>query len=432
MKYDLKKLDKSQVQLTFTITPAEYKADVQKAAVRLSERAAIKGFRPGKAPYEIVKQQLGEIKIMEEALEGIVQKTYYDAVKTEKLQTVGMPNVAVKKLAPGNDMIFEATVALLPEITLPDFGKIKVEVKPVTVGEAEVTKVLEDLQKMQPKEVIKNGVSTKADKMLVDMNMFIDKVALEGGQAKNHQVYLNEPHYIPGFAEELVGLKKGDKKDFTLPFPADHYQKNLAGKNVDISVTVTDVFELEYPKMDDEFAKSLGQDTMEKLKVLVKANTTKEAESKEDQRQEIAILDQMVEKTKFSELPDVLVESEKRKMFHELKYDLDRRGITIEQYLQDLKKTEEQIFTDFTEQATKRAKAALISRQIALDNNISVAKEDMDQELAMIKMTYPGDQTVEDNLKRPEIIDTIASTLQNRKVIALLKEKIIGQKVDKK
>lgn len=432
MKYELKKLDKSQVELTFTITPEEYKKDVEIAAVRLSERAAIKGFRPGKAPYEIVKKQVGEVKIMEEAMEAIVQKTYYEAVKTEKLQTVGSPSINVTKIAPGNDFEYKATVALLPEITLPDVSKIKVESKPVVVGDTEVNKVIEDLQKMQPKEVAKTGASTKEDKLVIDMNMTIDKVPLEGGQAKNHQVYLNEPHYIPGFAEQLIGLKKDDTKEFALPFPKDHYQKNLAGKLVDISVKVNDVFQLEYAKLDDEFAKTLGQDSLEKLKALVLTNTKREAENKEEQRQEIEILDQMIEKTKFSELPDVLVESEKRKMFHELKYDLDRRGMTIEQYMLDLKKTEEQIFKDFSEQATKRAKAALISRQVAVDNNLSVEKEDMDKELAMIKMTYPGDQTVEDNLKRPEIIDTIASTIQNRKVIAFLKEKISGKKPEKK
>lgn len=428
MKYDVKKLDKSQVEITFTMTPAEYKKDVEQAAVRLSERAAIKGFRPGKAPYDIVKKQVGELKIMEEAMEGIVQRSFYEAVKTEKLETVGMPEVKVDKLAPGNDFVFKATVALLPEVTLPDVSKIKVEPKEIKVTDKDVEKVLTDLQKMQPKETVKEGASTKEDKVTVDMDMFIEKVPVEGGQAKNHQVYLNEPHYIPGFAEELIGLKKDDTKEFTLKFPAEHYQKHLAGKNVDIKVKVSDVHQVEYVPLDDAFAKAVGQESLAKLKELLTLNLTKEATSKEDQRQEIAILDELIEKTKFGELPQVLVDSEKRKMFHELKYDLDRRGVPMEQYLMDLKKTEEQIFIDFTEQATKRAKAALVSRQIALENKITVEKEDMDQELVSIKLAYPGDATVEENIKRPEILDSIASAIQNRKVLALLKEKIMGQK----
>jgi FKBP-type peptidyl-prolyl cis-trans isomerase (trigger factor) len=128
------------------------------------------------------------------------------------------------------------------------------------------------------------------------------------------------------------------------------------------------------------------------------------------------------------EIPQVLIDSEKQKMFNELKYDLDRRGITIEQYLSDVKKTVDEIGNDFTDQAGKRAKAALVSRQVALEQKITVTKEDMDKELADIKAAYPGDATVEENIKRPEVIDTIAATIQNRKVLAYLKENTLGKK----
>lgn len=425
MSYD-KKLDKAQAILIFTIPPAEYKKDLERAALRLSERAAIKGFRPGKAPYDIVKQQLGEIKILEEAVEHIVQHTYFAAVKEEKLQTVGMPQISVKKLAPGNDLMYEATVALLPSVTVADFSKIKVERETKKVGDKEVADVLENLRKMQPKELTKASAATKEDKMTIDMEMFIDNIPVEGGQAKNHQVYLSEPHYIAGLAEQLVGLKKDDIKEFTLPFPKDHYQKHLAGKNVDFKIKVNEVFELQYADLNEAFAKQLGQESLDKLKELLLTNLSMEAEKKEDQRIEIAILDQLIEKSTFGELPEILVDSEKRKMFYELKHDLDQRGITIEQYLQDIKKTEEQIFKDFTEQAIKRARAALISRQIALENSITVDKADLDKEIDTIRKTYAEEKNVEENLKRPEVLDTIAATIQNRKVIALIKEKVLG------
>ena len=427
MHYD-KKLDKAQAVLTFTIAPAEYKKDLEAAALRLSERAAIKGFRPSKAPYDIVKQQLGEAKIMEEAMEHIVQRTYFAAVKAENLQTIGMPQIAVKKMAPGNDIEYTATVALLPAVTIADISTVKVarDVKPV--GDKEVNDVLQNLRKMQPKELTKATAATKADKLVINMDMFIDNIPVEGGQAKNHQVYLSEPHYIAGLAEQLLGLKKDETKEFTLPFPKDHYQKHLAGKDVNLKIKVNEVFELQYAELDDAFAKNLGQESLEKLKDLLLANLSAEAEKKEDQRVEIAILDQLIEQSTFGELPEILVDSEKRKRFYELKHDLDRRGITIEQYLLDIKKTEEQIFKDFTEQAVKRAKAALVSRQIALDNKITVDKADMDAEIKTLKQTYAGEKNVEENLKRPEVIDTIAATIQNRKVIAFVREKVLQAK----
>ena len=425
MKHELKKLEKSQVEIRITVPAEEYKKDLEKAAVRLSERAAIKGFRPGKAPYDMVKQQLGEGKIMEEAVEHVVQRTYFEAVQAEKLKTVGMPQISIEKMAPGNELIFKAVVALLPNVKLPDLKEIKVERTQKEVGTKEVDEVLNNLKKMQPKEEAKAGAATKEDKMTIDMDMFIEKVPIEGGQAKNHQVYLSEPHYIPGLAEALVGLKKDETKEFTLKFPKEHYQKHIAGKDVDFKIKVNEVFELTYPELDDTFAKALGQKSLEALKELLLANLKREEEKKEGERVEIAILDQMIEKSEFDEIPDVLIDSEKRKMFYELKSDLDRRGLTIEQYLQDIKKTQEQIFNEFTEGATKRAKAALVSRQVAMENEIKVEKADLDKEVAAIRQAYPNDSQVEENLKRAEVIDTIAATVQNRKVVELLKEKIL-------
>ncbi len=428
MKYDKKELGKSKIELVITVEVPDYKKNMEQAAVRLSERAAIHGFRPGKAPYEMVKEQLGEIRILEEAMQSIVEHAFYQIVKGEKLETIGMPQISLQKFAPGNDLVFKAEIALLPKVTLAGLDAIKVEKKDVAVSKEQEAEVLENLRKMQRKEVLKTGESTKEDKLVVDLNMFIDKVAVEGGFAKNHQVYLSEPHYIPGLAEKLVGLKKDDEKEFTLKFPKEHYQKHLAGKEVDFKIKVNEVFQLKYPELDDEFAKTLGQQSLQKLTELLTANVLKEEERKEEQRVEIAILDQLIEKSTFEEIPDVLVDAEKNKMFYELKNSLDEQGIAIEQYLKDLKKTQDEILKDFTEQATKRAKAALVSRSLAKENDIKVEPKELDAEITLIKTSYPDNETIQENLKRPEVIDTIAVTIQNKKVLAWLKEKVVSKK----
>jgi trigger factor len=427
MQHIRKDLPKSQVELIITITPAEYAKDMEAAATRLSERAAIHGFRPGKAPYDTVKQQLGEIKILEEAMQTIVEKNFFEAVSKEKLQTIGMPEITLEKMAPGNDFVFKAVVALLPTVKLPDLTTVKVAKKPVNVGDKEVDAVLEDLKKMQGKEISKEGAAAKEDKVVVSMNMLIDKVPVEGGQAPNHQVYLNEPHYIPGFAEQLIGLKKADKKQFTLKFPDEHYQKHLAGKDVDFEVEVKDVFALDFPAIDDEFAKKLGQKDITSLRNILHTNLSHEAEHKEEQRVEGEILEAIIAAAEFGEIPEVLIRSEKQKMFGELKHDLERNGVDFEKYLKDLKKTEEEIYQDFTERGTVRVKAALISRQVALDNDIKVAEEEIKNEADMIRITYKDDPKIEEALKRPEVMDTLAMTVQNRKVVQFLKEKILGK-----
>lgn len=425
MKHELKKLEKSQVELTITVEPKDYKKDLENAAVRISERAAIKGFRPGKAPYEMVKQQVGEIKIIEEAMQSIVEHNFFLASKAEKLDTVGMPQITITKIAPGNDLVFTATVALLPTIKLGDLATVKVKHKAKEITDQEIDNVLNDLKKMQTKEIIKPEVSTKDDKVIINMEMFLDKVPVEGGQAPNHQVYLNEPHYIPGLAEQLVGLKKDDTKEFSLKFPKDHYQKNLAGRDIDFKVKVNEVYRLEHPEVNEEFAKTLGQESIEKLKTILRENLAQEAKQKDEQKIEIEILDQMIESAEFSEIPDVLINAEKNKIFQELKYSLENQGIELEKYLKDLKKTEEDIYKDFAEQALRRVKAALLSRQVALENKIKAEKADLDAEIKQIKAAYPDNKNVEENLKKPEVLDTLSLTIQNRKVMSWLKEQIL-------
>ncbi|HNU95918.1 MAG TPA: trigger factor [Candidatus Magasanikbacteria bacterium] len=425
MKHEKKQLGKSELELTITLEPTEYQKDMEEAAERLSQRAAIKGFRPGKAPYDFIKQQLGEIKIMEEAVESIIQRTFFEIIKEEKIDSVGMPKINVEKMVPGNDFIYKAIVALIPKIKLIDLKKIKIEGKPIEITDEELNKVLTDLQKMQTKEVVKTGKAKKEDKVLIDMDMFIGGVPVEGGQAKDHQVYLNEEHYIPGLKEQLIDLSKDDTKEFNLRFPKNHYQKHLADKDVDFKIKVKDVFELTLPELNDEFAKKLGQESIDKLKELLKENMMREAEMKEKQRVEADILEQIIEKSNFEEIPQILIDSEKRKMFYELKHDLEHHGIEMEQYLKDIKKTEEQIFQDFEQQANKRVKAALVSRQVAVDNNIKVEKEDLDKELELIKKTYAHDEKILENLKRPEVLDNIIGTIQNRKVLEFLKAEVI-------
>lgn len=428
MSHELKKISQSEVELIITVAPTDYQKEMEKAAERLSERAAIKGFRPGKAPYDVAKSQLGEIKIMEEAVESIVQNNFYNAVKEEKLDTVGMPLITIEKMAPGNELVYKAKVALFPAVKLADLSKIKVSAKKIEINQKQIDGAIKDLQKMQVKETIKNGSAAKKDKVIIDLDMFIDKVAVEGGQAKDHQVYLNEEHYIPGLAEQLINLKKDEKKKFILPFPKEHYQKHLAGKNVDFEIKVKDVFNLEYPEANDEFAKKLGLGNMEKLRELIKNNLTKEAENKEEQRIEVDILEQLISQSELEEIPEILIKSEKQKMFHELKHDLERRGIVMEDYLKNLKKTEEQIFNDFAEQAEKRVKAMLVSRQVALENDIKAEKKDLDKEIELIKKTYPNDPKVEENLKHPQVLSTISNMIQNKKVVEFLKDKVIDKK----
>lgn len=425
MKHTHKNLPQSQVEIEITLTPEDYQKHLIKAAERISERTKIQGFRPGKAPYEIVKRNVGEMGILNEALEPIVQESFYQTIKEEDLETIGMPKIEIGKIAPGNDLVYKATVALIPEIKVGDIKKINVKQEPKPVTDSQVNEVIDNLRKVRANEVTKEKLAEEADMVMVDMDMKLDNVPVEGGQAKDYRVYLSEDHYIPGFNKELIGLKKSDTKTFPISFPKTHYQKHLAGKTVDVSVSVKDVYERQMPELNEEFAKALGQESIERLRELLRGNLTKEAEQKAEEQTEIAILDELMKTSKFGDIPEVLLDAERKKMFYELTRDLERSGISIEDYLKDIKKTEEEIFNDFKEQAERRAKAALLSRQVAKENNITIEESEVDAEIASLESAYRDNPEYLQNLKKPEVRRTLETILQNKKVVKWLEDQIV-------
>lgn len=427
--HELKTLPQSQVELTITVTPAEYESHLQKSAETLSKRVNIKGFRPGKVPFDVLKREVGDMNILQEALESIIQDTYYQAVIEEKLDVLGTPKIDIKKVAPGNDVVYTATVALLPTIKLPDISKINVQRDAKEVDDKQINETLDALRGMHATEVVKAGKAEKTDKLVLDLNMSIDNVPVEGGQAKDYQVYLSEEHYIPGFNEQVAGLKKDDEKEFSLDFPSTHYQKHLAGKTVNFKVKVKDVYERTLPEITDEFAKKLGQKDADTLRALVKSNLTEEAVRKADQKVEAEILETLIDKTTFSDIPEVLIDSERQKMFYELQRDLEKHGISTEQYLADIKKSEKELFEDFKQQAEKRAKAALVSRELAKEQHLRADDAEVDAEIQLMNNMYRDNAEYLENLKRPEVRDTIAVQIQNRKVMQWLKAKILGDQL---
>jgi len=425
MSYTVKKLPKGEVEIKFEIAGIEYQPWLDKASIHISEHAKIEGFRPGRAPYEMVKKAVGEAKIYEEALELMLPKYFSEAVTKENLETIGQPKVNVEKLAPGNPMVFKLTVALLPEITLPNLEKFEFKRKDVKIEKETTDKALKDLQKMRRKEVIVARPATKEDKVVVDLEMFKDKVAVEAGRAKDYSVYLNEAHYIPGFSEKLVGAAKGETREFNLPFPKDHYQKHLAGQNIDFKATVKDVYELQAPEINDEFAKNLGQRDLASLRTLVEENLLAEAKAQEEERVENEMLAALEEKTKFGEIPDLLVNEEIHKMEHELENNVARQGMELDKYLESIHKTMDDLKLDFAPQAIKRIKVALLIRAYGIEQKIEVSDKEIAEEVEKQMNMYKNDPKTQEAIRDPEYADYLKTILRNRKTLTWLKDKLI-------
>lgn len=424
MQSTTKKTEKGIVELTVTIEPEEIKHTLERTAQEISREKPIEGYRPGKAGYDTVAKAYGENVIYEGALPEIVRKYYVQAVKEQDLQTFGEPEINVTKLAPGNPIEFTATVALVPEVTqLAEVEKVKVESKEQKVDDKEVDGTIKELQRMQTKEVRVDRPAGEGDKIVVDMDMTLAGVPLDGGQARGHAIFLDEEYYVPGLKEKVTGMKEGETREFELKFPKDHYQKNIAGKDVGIKVTVKEIYELQHPAADDEFAKSLGQESIAGLRELLQGNILKDKQQKEDQRVEIEIIEALAERSKFGDMPDRMVNMEVDRMVHELEHGIAERGIKFDDYLQSIKKTLDELKLEFAPQAVKRIKTALILRTYGENNNIEVPDTEVLEEQQNMINAYKDNAEAQEQVRSEEYLDYIRTTLRNRKVIADMREK---------
>lgn len=420
-------LPKKKIKLTITVTPEEMTSFLQEAAEHISQETQIPGFRQGKAIYEAVKRHVGEMKILEQALEPMIRTFYVRALLENNLETVGSPKIDVEKMALGNDLVFTTESTLMPQVTtLANFDSLCVEAKKIDVTKEDVEKTLKELQRFQTKEVRakKETSATKEHKIVVDMNIKKNGVSIEGGQGKGHGIYLNEPYYIPGFVEKVTGMKEDEQKNFDLAFPKEHYQKHLAGEQATFEVSLKEIYDLEPPALDDVFAKNLGQKDLESLKTLLKENLQKEQEQEEKLRQEKAILELLVEKSRFDELPDLLVNEEIQKMIEELQYHITQQGLDFQDYLTKMKKTLAELKLDFTQEAIKRIQVALILRHVAKTEHFSIETKKIDEE---VEKQIQGQENEENKkqLSSAEYRNYLAVILKNRKVIDFLCKKMI-------
>ncbi|MDD5341952.1 MAG: trigger factor [Patescibacteria group bacterium] len=421
MKVVNEKQPKNLIKLTIELNPDEIKPYLLSAASRLSERTEIPGFRPGKAPYDLVKQRFGEAAIYEEVAEEVVKKTYIEAVLEQKLEVIGRPQIQIQKMAPGNLLVYTATVALMPEVKLGDYQKLKTRKKKAEVKPEELKKTMAELRKMRAKETLANRPAQTGDKVEIDFELSIDGVPVDGGSNKKFPVVLGENRLVPGFEKNLIGLKAGAKKDFQLEYPKEYFQKNLAGRKVDCSAKVNTVYQIELPAWDDAFAKLLGsfkniQEVEEKIEVNLKA----EADHEEEHRFERELLKEIIDRTEFGEIPEILLEAEGQRMMAEFKSGIEERGIKYDDYLEHLKKSEAEIAKDFQPQAVNRIKSALVLRAIRLKENITVDTSQLEAEIKKQKEVYKNDLDTYNKIDSPEYRDQYEEMLLNRKVFDYL------------
>lgn len=398
---------------------------MNRATERLSTVHSVKGFRAGKAPFEVLKGAIGEQKIYEEALTDIVNGTFPKALEQEKLAIVGQPKIEVKAIAAGNPFVYTATVALLPLVRLGEIKNLKAKKEPVAVSEKDLDETLKELQRMRQKEKRVNRPAKKGDKVEVGFRIFMDRIPIEGGSAPKHPMVLGEGQLVPGFEEQLEGMLEGGNKKFDITFPKDYHNTNVAGRKAEVEATMHSVFELELPAMDDAFARTMGSfNQLDDLKKHLKESLMKEREVQATVKWEAALVDELIKASTIDELPELLIEEEMEKMFHELTEDLERRGMKLDDYLSHLKKTEETLKKESRPQAERRVKGALVLREIAIQEKVELSKEEVDAEVNKMKESYRLQGASDAQLKQFENDRNrqyLSNLLVNQKVMEILR-----------
>ena len=424
MQVTKKELEKSQIELTVEMTVEEFAPYIEKGAHKLAEKVKIEGFRPGKAPLEVLKQKVGEMTILEEAANVIIRKTIDDIIEKNTMErmAVGQPKVEITKLAPGNPFEYKVIVSIMPTVTLGKYKDLKIKPEEPKVLDIDIEKTLKELQEMRVKEVITEEAAGNSDKLLVDIDMFLDKVPVEGGQTKDLTVILGKNYFVAGFDKELLGAKAGEERDFSLLFPEDHHQKNLAGKMVEFKVKINSVYKRELPEINDEFAVGFRFKDLADLKKTLNDNIMADRTEKAATKAELEMLDKIVSDTKFGELPEAMVESETHYMMHEIEDNLEKQGGKMEDYLQSLGKTKNEFVLELLPNAVKRVKTALVMKEVGTVEKIEVSEAEIDKKIEDLLKDHKDNKDLEKMAKENSYRRYVGNVMQNEKVINKLKE----------
>jgi len=424
MKVITKELPKSQIEFTVELDAQEFGAYLQKGADAVSREIKVDGFRSGKVPYDVLKAKIGEMTILEEAARQAVNKTADEAIKENVggHEPFGRPQISITKLAPGNPLEYKIVIAVLPAITLPDLHLAKVKSEPAEVKEEAVEKLVENLREMRVKETIAEREAGEGDKAIVDLEMFLDNVPVESGQGKGTAVIIGKNYIVPGFDKNLIGMKKGDTREFKIHYPEDHFMKNLAGKLVEFKVKLVEVYSRELPAVDEAFASQFGLKTAAEFEDNIRKSLKMEQREKAEQRVEIEMLDKLIAATKFGDIPEMLIENEADSMLHELEHDVERRGGKFDDYLASLKKSRNQLMLDILPDAVKRVKSALLIREIGRQEKIEVSEQEVDQKVEELLRQYKGYEKVEERVRSHSYRHYLKDTIANKKVMDRLKE----------
>lgn len=413
-------LSETEVKLTIIASEAELTSLKQHVLGHFKNRVKIAGFREGKAPLDLIEKNVDPSLLQTEFLEDAINQLYINAVQEEKLRPIANPEVNVKKFVPFSTLEFDADVTILGEVSLPDYKKIKKVKTEIKVTADDVKDVLKNLQTRAADKVDVERAAKLNDQVWIDFKGADSKgKAVEGAEGSDYPLILGSQTFIPGFEEEVVGMKADDTKTFDVTFPADYHAKALAKKKVTFTVTATKVQEVVEPNLDDEFAKTVGPFTsLQQLKDDIKKQLLAERQNEADRQFENELVGEIAEKTKVA-LPASLIEEQIDKIEDQEKQQLMYRSQTWEEHLKEEGLTAEQHREQKRPEAEKSIRASLALAEIAEKEQLAFTTEEVQSRIDNLKKQY-SDPGLQAELDKPENQRDIASRILTEKTVQKL------------
>ena len=410
------KLEKSKVALTIEVGAEEFEAAVNKAYLKMRGKMSIPGFRPGKAPRKIIEGMYGADVFYEEAVNIVLPQAYEAAVKEQELDVVGYPEVDLENCGK-EGVTFKCTVAVYPEVKLGQYKGLEAPKAEVKVMAADVNARLKEMADRNSRLVSVERAVKKGDTANIDFEGFDNGVAFDGGKGENFDLEIGSGSFVPGFEDQLIGMKAGEEKEIDITFP-ENYTPELAGKPVVFKVKINEVKAKEVPAIDDEFAKDVSEfDTLKELKADMKKKMTEERKIAAQQAFEDALMKKVADGIE-ADIPEDMVKAQAERMLEGFKQQLASQGIPFEQYLQMTGMTNETFLAQAHQPALDQVRMDLAVEAIVKAEGLEASDEDVENEMKNIAEKYgmdpesvkkylPADQ-VKEQIIREKVIKVVA------------------------
>ena len=380
------KLENSKVLLTVEVSPEDFEAALNKAYLKMRGKINMPGFRPGKAPRKMIESMYGAEVFYEEAVNIVLPDAYEGAVKEQELQVVGYPEVELDSCGK-EGVVFKCTVAVYPEVKLGQYKGLEAPKAEVKVMAADVNARLKEMADRNSRLVSVDRAAKKGDTADIDFEGFDNGVAFEGGKGENFDLELGSGSFVPGFEDQVIGMKAGEEKDIDITFP-ENYTPELAGKPVVFHVKVNEVKAKDVPAIDDEFAKDVSEfDTLKELKADLKKKITEEREKAAQRAFEDALMQKVADGIE-ADIPDAMIDLQCEKMVDSLKQQLASQGIPFDQYLKMVQSTEEAVKAEAKEPAQQQVRMDLAVEAIIKAEGLESTDDEVNAEMQKLADKY--------------------------------------------